>query len=381
MHEIDIMDIGGFKIGQAEDTKGLTGCTVFLFDKQSPAGVDIRGGGPASRETPLLNPVADAKGIHALVLSGGSAFGLDAAGGVMKYLEERDIGFDVGVTKVPLVVQSCIFDLVIGDKNARPDGKMAYKACENASYDTFLQGNYGAGMGATVGKYMGRERSMKSGIGAYAVQLGELKVGAVVTLNALGDIYDIDTDKKIAGALDENGQLFDDETAYFEAAAKIQNMFTGNTTIGTIITNAKLDKTALNKVASMAHNGYGRAIRPVHTMADGDSIYAVSVDWDNTYILEAEPGDYITIARKAKGKNEWYIGGITDENSREAVIDLSFLPAGKKYQATIYADGKTADWRTNPKEYVISTKKVTNKTKLKQRLAPSGGVAVSIKEL
>ena len=123
MHEIDIMDIGGFKIGQAEDTKGLTGCTVFLFDKQSPAGVDIRGGGPASRETPLLNPVADAKGIHALVLSGGSAFGLDAAGGVMKYLEERDIGFDVGVTKVPLVVQSCIFDLVIGDKNARPDGK------------------------------------------------------------------------------------------------------------------------------------------------------------------------------------------------------------------------------------------------------------------
>ena len=139
MHEIDIMDIGGFKIGQAEDTKGLTGCTVFLFDKQSPAGVDIRGGGPASRETPLLNPVADAKGIHALVLSGGSAFGPDAAGGVMKYLEERDIGFDVGVTKVPLVVQSCIFDLVIGDKNARPDGKMAYKACENASYDTFYR--------------------------------------------------------------------------------------------------------------------------------------------------------------------------------------------------------------------------------------------------
>ena len=159
-----------------------------------------------------------------------------------------------------LVVQSCIFDLVIGDKNARPDGKMAYKACENASYDTFLQGNYGAGMGATVGKYMGRERSMKSGIGAYAVQLGELKVGAVVTLNALGDIYDIDTDKKIAGALDENGLLFDDETAYFEAAAKIQNMFTGNTTIGTIITNAKLDKTALGKVASMAHNGYGSCL-------------------------------------------------------------------------------------------------------------------------
>lgn len=195
----------------------------------------------------------------------------------MKYLEERNIGFDVGVTKVPLVVQSCIFDLVIGDKDARPDGKMGYEACENATYDNFKQGNYGAGMGATVGKYMGRECSMKSGIGSYAVQLGELKVGAVVAVNALGDIYDIDTDRKIAGALDTDGKLFDDETAYFKAAASIQNMFTGNTTIGTIITNAGLEKTALNKVASMAHNGYGRAIRPVHTMADGDSIYAVSV--------------------------------------------------------------------------------------------------------
>ena len=215
MNEIDIMDIGGFKAGHAQDEKGITGCTVLLFDKQAPAGVDIRGGGPASRETPLLNPVADAKGIHGLVLSGGSAFGLDAAGGVMKYLEERNIGFDVGVTKVPLVVQSCIFDLVIGDKDARPDGKMGYEACENATYDNFKQGNYGAGMGATVGKYMGRECSMKSGIGSYAVQIGELKVGAVVAVNALGDIYDIDTDRKIAGALDTDGKLFDDETAYF----------------------------------------------------------------------------------------------------------------------------------------------------------------------
>ena len=175
------------------------------------------------------------------------------------------------------MVQSCIFDLVIGDKDARPDGKMGYEACENATYDNFKQGNYGAGMGATVGKYMGRECSMKSGIGSYAVQIGELKVGAVVAVNALGDIYDIDTDRKIAGALDTDGKLFDDETAYFKAPDSIQNMFTGNTTIGTIITNAGLEKTALNKVASMAHNGYGRAIRPVHTMADGDSIYAVSV--------------------------------------------------------------------------------------------------------
>ena len=130
--EISISEIGGFQIGHADDKEGVTGCTVLLFDECAPAGVDIRGGGPASRETPLLNPVADAAGIHAILLSGGSAFGLDAAGGVMQYLEEKNIGFDVGVTKVPLVCQSCVFDLVIGDTKARPDGRMAYEACENA---------------------------------------------------------------------------------------------------------------------------------------------------------------------------------------------------------------------------------------------------------
>lgn len=284
MKEIDLMEIGGFKVGQVEDREGITGCTVMLFDKGVPAGVDVRGGGPASRETPLLNPVADCSALNAILLSGGSAFALDAAGGVMKYLEERGIGFDVGVTKVPLVCQSCLFDLPFGDFKARPDADMAYKACEAASYDKVLEGNHGAGMGATVGKYHGPGHAMKGGIGTYAVELDGLKVGAIVAVNALGDIYDIDTNEEIAGALDDNGKLLNDEFVYFEDMAKFAKRFTGNTTIGTIVTNAKMDKTTLTKVAAMAHNGYGRAIRPVHTMADGDSIYAVSVGEEISHV-------------------------------------------------------------------------------------------------
>lgn len=275
MKEINIMDVGGFSVGQVQDEEGMSGCTVILFDDLAPVGVDVRGGGPASRETPLLNPVADAKGIHGILLSGGSAFGLDAAGGVMKYLEERDIGFDVGITKVPLICQSSLFDLAVGSKDARPDQKMGYAACEAATKAPMQEGNVGAGCGCTVGKYHGAG-CMKSGIGTYALQLGEIRVGAIVAVNALGDVYDIDTGKKLAGALDENGNLLPSEMEYFEDALKMQNFFNGNTTLGVILTNAKMDKTMLNKVASMAHNGYGRAIRPVHTMADGDSIYAAS---------------------------------------------------------------------------------------------------------
>jgi len=277
MKEINLMDIGGFKVGQADDPVGITGCTVMIFDKGAPAGVDVRGGGPASRETPLLNPVADCQALNAILLSGGSAFGLDAAGGVMKYLEERGIGFDVGVTKVPLVCQSSLFDLRFGDHRIRPDADMAYKACEAASYNPVEEGNHGAGMGCSVGKYHGPDGIMKGGIGTYAIDLDGIKVGALVAVNALGDIYDIDTNEEIAGARDENGKLLNDETQFFKDMLKMKEVFKGNTTLGIIVTNAKMDKTVLNKVASIAHNGYGRAIRPVHTMADGDSIYAASV--------------------------------------------------------------------------------------------------------
>lgn len=277
MQEIHITEIGGFQIGHAQDETGGTGCTVLLFDQASPAGVDVRGGGPASRETPLLNPVAAATGIDAILLSGGSAFGLDAAGGVMQYLEERNIGYDVGITKVPLVCQSSLFDLIVGDMKARPDQKMGYQACVNASRNPMKEGNVGAGIGCTIGKIMGPEQAMKSGIGSYAVSLGELKIGAIVAVNALGDVFDMDTGKQLAGLQDKKGHLLSSEQALWAQAEHIRNFYNDNTTLGVILTNAQFDKTVLTKIASMAHNGYARAIRPVHTTADGDSIYAVSL--------------------------------------------------------------------------------------------------------
>lgn len=275
MKEIGIMEVGGFQVGHAQDLAGGTGCTVILCDAMSPAGLDVRGGGPASRESQILNPLMAAEGVNAVLLSGGSAFGLDAAGGVQKYLEERNIGFDVGVTKVPLVSQSCLFDLGVASKDVRPDGSMAYRACENASRNPPAEGNVGAGTGCTIGKYRGLQRAMKSGFGTYAVQAGPIKVGAMVAVNALGDVYDTDG-KLLAGLLKPDGtglsctldELFTDLD---------QISFTGNTTLGVVVTNVRLPKNQLAKVAGMTHNGYARAIRPVHTTGDGDSIYALSV--------------------------------------------------------------------------------------------------------
>ncbi len=275
MKEIGIMEVGGFRVGHAQDEVGGTGCTVILCDDMSPAGLDVRGGGPASRESQILNPLMNAEGVNAVLLSGGSAFGLDAAGGVQKYLEERNIGFDVGVTKVPLVSQSCLFDLGVASMDVRPDGAMAYRACENASRVAPAEGNVGAGTGCTIGKYRGLQRAMKSGFGTYAVQAGPIKVGAMVAVNALGDVYDTDG-KMLAGLRNAEGtglgctldELFSDLD---------QISFTGNTTLGVVVTNVKFPKHQLSKIAGMTHNGYARAIRPVHTTADGDSIYALSV--------------------------------------------------------------------------------------------------------
>lgn len=277
MKEIGIMEVGGFKVGHAQNEAAATGCTVILCDNMSPAGLDVRGGGPASRESQILSPVAAAENINAILLSGGSAFGLDAAGGVQKYLEERNIGFDAGVTKVPLVSQSCLFDLGVGSKDVRPDAAMAYAACENASYDAPAEGNVGAGTGCSVGKYRGMNRAMKSGFGTCALQAGPLKVGALVAVNALGDIYDRNG-KQIAGLLTpEKDGLSNTLDELFRDVTLAGSLFTGNTTLGVIVTNAKFHKTQLTKIAGMTHNGYARAIRPVHTTADGDSIYALSL--------------------------------------------------------------------------------------------------------
>ena len=279
MKEIPVTDIGPVRIGQVENKDAGTGCTVFVCEEGMRAGLDVRGGGPASRESQLLSPLAAAQEIHGIVLAGGSAFGLDAAGGVMKCLEERNIGLDVGVTRVPLVAQSDLFDLTVGDPNVRPDHKMGYEAARIAlDRPNYKDGNYGAGCGCTVGKIAGMETCMKTGIGSYAVELEGLKIGAVVALNAFGDIFDWKDGNQIAGLLSRDHKAFrSSPEAIKESIVKIKNRFTNNTTLGVIITNAYFDKAALCKIAGMGQDGYARSIRPVHTSFDGDSIYAVSV--------------------------------------------------------------------------------------------------------
>ena len=271
MKEIPVTSIENIAIGQAENAAAGTGCTVFVSRDGMAAGLDVRGGGPASRESQLLNPLMSAQVLHAVVLAGGSAYGLGAADGVMRCLEERGIGFDVAVTKVPLVAQSDLFDLTVGDGSVRPDAAMGYEAAKRALEDpNDRDGSFGAGCGATVGKIGGMETCMKTGIGSYAVQLGDLKIGAVVALNALGDVFDWKTGRQVAGLLTE------DRTG-LRCIEVVENRFAGNTTLGIIITNAAFRKPALCKIAGMAHDGYARSIRPVHTSADGDSIYAVSM--------------------------------------------------------------------------------------------------------
>lgn len=279
MKEIPVTSIENITIGQAENTAAGTGCTVFVSRDGMAAGLDVRGGGPASRESQLLNPLMSAQVLHAVVLAGGSAYGLGAADGVMKCLEERGIGFDVAVTKVPLVAQSDLFDLTVGDGSVRPDAAMGYEAAKRAlEAPNYRDGSFGAGCGATVGKIGGMETCMKTGIGSYAVQLGDLKIGAVVALNALGDVYDWKTGRQVAGLLTEDRTGLRSTTEFMQRSIEVvENRFTGNTTLGIIITNAAFQKPALCKIAGMAHDGYARSIRPVHTSADGDSIYAVSV--------------------------------------------------------------------------------------------------------
>ncbi len=298
MREIGILEVGGFQIGQAQDLEAATGVTVLLCDKCAPCGVDIRGGGPASRETPLLDPRAASTGVHAVVLSGGSAFGLDAAGGVMQYLEERGIGFAVGPIHVPLVCQSCVFDLAIGRADIRPDAKMAYQACEAASREHMQEGCVGVGTGCTVGKCAGAAFAMKSGVGSYAVEVGGIRVGAIVGVNAMGDIFDIDTGEQIAGLRTPDGTGLRSSEAYiYQNMEAQQNGTVTNTTIGAIVTNAALNKAQMGKVAAMAHNGFARTIRPVHTSMDGDTIYALSVGEAN-----GDPDLVGTLASYVMGK-------------------------------------------------------------------------------
>jgi len=279
MQEIPFTDIGGLRVGHAQDPEAATGCTVLICEEGATAGVDVRGGAPGTRETDLLNPVNLVQKVHAIFLAGGSAFGLDAAAGVMQYLEERNVGFDVQVTRVPIVCGAVLFDLAVGNHRVRPDKAMGYQACLNASPAENRQGSIGAGTGATVGKILGMQRAMKSGLGCHALQTGDLKVGALVAVNCLGDVVDPLSGEKLAGPLNDDGRtLADTEEIMIGFHRGKGNLFAGNTTIGVVATNAALTKAQTAKLASMAQNGYARTMRPAHSMYDGDTIFALSTD-------------------------------------------------------------------------------------------------------
>ncbi len=264
MHD-DITDIPGIRVGHDTNLEAATGCTVILCDPATIGGVDVRGGAPATRETDLLRPMHMVEEVHAILLTGGSAFGLEAAHGVMTYLEELGIGYDVGIARIPIVPAAAIFDLGLGSAKIRPDFSAGYRACEHATDEAVEQGNVGGGTGATVGKMSGPAFMMKGGLGSASIQLaGGIRVAALVVVNALGDIIDPQTQQIIAGARNPIGKGF--------LAA---NPFS-NTTIAVVATNASLNKDEVNKMAQMAHDGMAQTIRPAHTMFDGDTVFALA---------------------------------------------------------------------------------------------------------
>ena len=281
-----ITEVSGIEVGHAQDDSALTGCTVILCRKGAVAGVDVRGSAPGTRETDLLNPINLVEKVHAIVLAGGSAFGLDAASGVMRYLEEHKIGFNTGVAKVPIVPAAILFDLNLGDKNIRPDAEMGYQACLSASKDRVAEGNVGAGTGASVGKLYGNALAMKSGLGSASMDIGNgIIVGAIVAVNAWGDV--IEDGKIIAGLRSGKvGPIRVGGKEHFADTLKMMRTFAGrnvmrlatkaNTVIGVVATNAALTKVEATKVAQMAHDGLARTIRPAHTMLDGDTIFVLS---------------------------------------------------------------------------------------------------------
>ena len=271
----NILDVKGIKVGQVQDTEGLTGCTVIICEEGATCGVDVRGSAPGTRETDLLDPINMIQKVHAVVLSGGSAFGLESTCGVSKYLEEHNIGFDVGVAKVPIVVGAVLFDLIVGDPKCRPNIDMGYKACEVATDKELRQGNYGAGCGATVGKIRGPEYCMKGGIGSYSIKLENgLVVSALVAVNAFGDVYE--DGKLIAGVLDDSKKKNLSTYDILKEGFSKGGFSIDNTTIGVVVTNAKLDKAGCKKVSQVAHNGYAKSIFPIHTPHDGDTIFTMA---------------------------------------------------------------------------------------------------------
>ena len=279
-HAVDqgITAVPGIRVGHTSDPVGLTGCTVVLCESGAVGGVDQRGGAPGTRETDLLRPLHLVQELHAVLLAGGSAYGLAAADGVMRYLEEHGVGFDARVARVPIVPAAILFDLDLGNPQARPDSAMGYGACQIASDGTVAEGNVGAGTGATVGKILGPGRAMKSGLGSAAVSLGGgLIVGALVAANPFGDVVDPQTGAVLAGARKiGSDEMADTLTTMRGIVGKTALRFASSTVIGVVATNGKLTKEEANKVAQMAQDGIARAVRPAHTLFDGDTLFALA---------------------------------------------------------------------------------------------------------
>jgi L-aminopeptidase/D-esterase-like protein len=272
-----LTDIPGIRVGHFTDSRRPTGCTVVLAEAGAVAGVDVRGSAPGTRETDLLNPIDTVQKVHAILLTGGSAFGLDAASGVVQFLEEKSIGFDSGIVRVPIVPAAVLFDLGLGDAAIRPDRSAGYAACQNASTGAVQEGNVGAGAGATVGKMLGPGRAMKAGVGTCSMQVGALKVAALVAVNAAGDIIDPHSCRIIAGARTADGRkLANTIETLKQPPASPASLHGTCTTLGVVATNAAFDKAAMTKIAQMSQDGMARAVNPAHTAMDGDTIFALT---------------------------------------------------------------------------------------------------------
>ena len=271
-----ITRVAGIEVGQFTDTRRPTGCSVVIARAGAVAGVDVRGAAPGTRETDLLHPSNLVDRAHAILLAGGSAWGLDAAAGVMRWLEEQGIGLDVKFGLVPIVPAAVLFDLPVGDARIRPDAQAGYLACQAVSRQPPAQGNVGAGAGALVGKLFGLARAMRGGIGSASVTLDGVTVGALVACNALGDVIDPDTGQVIAGARTADGKALLNIRRAILAGDMPQPLLAGtNTTIGVIATDAILTKAQAHRLAQVAHDGLARSINPVHTLSDGDALFTL----------------------------------------------------------------------------------------------------------
>ena len=272
-----ITDVEGIKVGHAHDESGMTGCTVVLAEAGAVGGVDVRGSAPGTRDIEALKPVRLVNRVHAVLLTGGSAFGLRATEGVQRYLEEKGIGFATTAGKVPVVPSAVIYDLAVGDARSRPDAEMAYKAANEASSSERREGRVGAGCGATVGKILGYDGCMRGGVGGASVDLASgAVVGALVVVNPLGDVVDPSTARIVAGARDKEGNFLDTARFLMETASLPGSPYE-NTTLAVVGTTARLNKEGATKVAQMAQDGVARAVNPAHTMYDGDVSFVLSV--------------------------------------------------------------------------------------------------------